>query len=658
MTDRANSLADDGMADDAAAPGAFRLHAATRIVPMQRDHLGQPFWESYHTPSSFEVRAECRIPPHMPGVIIFVHGVNSTGEWYDAAEDALCDGLNERLRRAEETKLKSNAYMAEDPNTGRSIPRQIDPTKPGNSPVIRFYWGYSAVSGGERKWRIPLRNQNDADFWAHHCTNENGGWLASNTPSGPWFWGGGPFQNGTNNLQQLWSELGFKRHIYGFDMESLNTEADRQLRDAPPRTYYAHSAQRLAKLIDTIRNKCPRDTVTVMSHSQGTMIAMAATALCTTRAPDALFVMNSPYALDDKITDALACGPDRPTEAARVNTFRNVALRIKQDRRVMTEAQMQQLQCGASEDMDFWRPDNKRRSGIHERDNHGRLYVYFTPHDRVMGAAPLKSIGWQGVDDELLKDLGDTVKQRMLARGTPVGDEPGVKKFGTLPPTPEDKLVPGATPTDFWNGNRNIIPPLLTLWAVPHPDKTVTINAERVPQPVTAEEMRIFEESREDAPQMGEWKVNLNDPDTGSYADKDYRFNRSLYEPKLNVSTEDIYTSRRGIRLESQDEMLERLDTYRAEPTNHSTLPQHHAFMARVAAYDLPVGFCDSYEMPSFWTSLMKLADWTQGTDPYLESGMPETVVKPALIDWDTVAEEQSRTDGERLARQQYGGSA
>ena len=71
----------------------------------------------------------------------------------------------------------------------------------------------------------------------------------------------------------------------------------------------------------------PLDTITLMSHSQGTMIAMAATTLCKKRAPDALFVMNSPYAMDDKMTDALSCGGERPTAQARVNTFRNIANR-------------------------------------------------------------------------------------------------------------------------------------------------------------------------------------------------------------------------------------------------------------------------------------------------------------------------------------------
>lgn len=381
-----------------------KLNIATRVVPMQIDAQGRPYWESFLTPESFEVRAEAQIPPHLPGIIIFVHGVNSEGEWYDAAEGALCDGLNQRLNRAD---LEATTYTAVDSVTKQQDGRRV--VTAGYSPVIRFYWGYRAPDGQEENYTIPLRNIRGTDYSAPQCTSQGG----------PWYWGGGPFQNGTNNLQQLWSEAGFRRHVLGVDMQALNTETERQLQDAPPRTCYAHAVQRLAGLIDKIRRHSPNDTISICSHSQGTMIAMAATALCETRAPDALFIMNSPFALDDKITDSLTCGNERPTERARVNTFRNIANRIKQEKRALSPAQIKCLQVGATEDMNFWRPDLENHFGMPERDNHGRLYVYFSPHDRVMGCTALQSIGWQGLDANLLAELGDTVKQRMLARGTP-----------------------------------------------------------------------------------------------------------------------------------------------------------------------------------------------------------------------------------------------
>ena len=38
----------------------------------------------------------------LPGIVIFVHGVNSEGEWFEAAEQGLCDGLNRRLGRLDD----------------------------------------------------------------------------------------------------------------------------------------------------------------------------------------------------------------------------------------------------------------------------------------------------------------------------------------------------------------------------------------------------------------------------------------------------------------------------------------------------------------------------------------------------------------------------
>lgn len=99
---------------------------------------------------------------------------------------------------------------------------------------------------------------------------------------GPYIWGGGPFQNGTNNLHSLWSDYGFDENLAGISgakLQYLNEDKDRLLTNAPPRKYYSHAAKRLADLLDLIRDKYPNDTVSIISHSQGTMISLAAVAL-------------------------------------------------------------------------------------------------------------------------------------------------------------------------------------------------------------------------------------------------------------------------------------------------------------------------------------------------------------------------------------------
>ncbi|NHZ66107.1 T6SS effector phospholipase Tle3 domain-containing protein [Massilia genomosp. 1] len=95
----------------------------------------------------------------LPGIIIFVHGVNSDGEWYEQAEDGLCKGLNDRLKRRNEHmayptpaggQLSPVRYRAELTEDGFLNPdcsaKSFISEDEHFSPVIRFRWGYKASS--------------------------------------------------------------------------------------------------------------------------------------------------------------------------------------------------------------------------------------------------------------------------------------------------------------------------------------------------------------------------------------------------------------------------------------------------------------------------------------------------------------------------------
>jgi hypothetical protein len=60
-----------------------------------------PLATSYATPIEDTSCKEVPLQPDMPGIIIFVHGVNSEGEWYEAAEQNILAGLNKRLGRSD-----------------------------------------------------------------------------------------------------------------------------------------------------------------------------------------------------------------------------------------------------------------------------------------------------------------------------------------------------------------------------------------------------------------------------------------------------------------------------------------------------------------------------------------------------------------------------
>lgn len=462
----------------------------TRVLETCIDDNGRPSWKSFTSPKSVKVRGECQLPPHLPGIIIFVHGVNSTGEWYELAEKNICAGLNERLGLNDTSfKLKENVYSCDGGLPDKGFRRLV---QEGRSPVIRFYWGYRSAEGEEGKYKIPLVNIRNEDY---HQLIAEGMPEEEVRKKGPFFWGGGPFQNGTTQLVSLWSKEGFKSKVLGVvPVQEFAPDLDRLLTDAPPREYYAHAAKRLADLVDLIRQEYPHDTVSIISHSQGTMIAMAATALAK-KAPDALFILNSPYAMEAKITDSLALPANEvSSDNARSQTLSAIVDKIAAQAGRLKPENYIALCVGKTDDKKRWAPDVTLSSSdsdtrIPERDNHGRFYIYCNPHDRVMGASPLLSLGWQGLKNNpdgsphpLLEQHKGHLYQRILARWLPCGDTPNPRT--------------SFTPTDgkpFWDDDGDWL-------TYNNPGYwTLNINSETVPEPIKVGELTIlgFDETRD-----------------------------------------------------------------------------------------------------------------------------------------------------------------
>ena len=378
------------------------------------------------------------------------------------------------------------AYWSDEHTTWVVPPRKI--TEEGHSPVIRFYWGYRAAENETDKYAIPLKNKqgdNYYDLMPEQRKNK-----------GPFYWGGGPFQNGCNQLVSLWSEKGFDNWPSAlgipvpFSTQLLNGERDRLLTAAPPRHYYAHAAGRLAKLIKTIRDKHPEDTVTVLSHSQGTMIALAAAAI---EAPDALFVMNSPYALDNEMTTYISYPMNEIiSKEAREATFADIVKKVAENKTRLKKQGYERLLAGASSDGESWTPEGKTHGGVPERDNHGTTWIYCNPHDRVMGSAPLRSIGWQGLPNteashftephSLFKAAGETLYVRMLGRNIPCGGEPN----------PQTNFSDMGHGNPFWDSTTSIMQKMT--WPEPIRGQKLAINAPLVPEPMTAKELENFDQ--------------------------------------------------------------------------------------------------------------------------------------------------------------------
>ena len=64
-----------------------------RELECKFDDNGHPSWSSFPSHKNCQVRGGCDLPPHLPGIIILVHGVNSTGEWFESAEERKSGGF-------------------------------------------------------------------------------------------------------------------------------------------------------------------------------------------------------------------------------------------------------------------------------------------------------------------------------------------------------------------------------------------------------------------------------------------------------------------------------------------------------------------------------------------------------------------------------------
>ncbi|WP_347253576.1 T6SS effector phospholipase Tle3 domain-containing protein [Leminorella grimontii] len=588
---------------------------ATRKLNTSSNELGQQTSSTSAIPSSVCVTSEISPKPHLPGVIILVHGVNSEGEWYEPTEQALCDGLNKRLfLEGSEYELKPNVYKG-DKKAKVKTERVLDVDagedsyliESNNSPVIRFFWGYRASEDELGRYLVPLRNVQGESYQQHLLEGKLSKQEIANR--GPYFWGGGPFQNASTMLNPMWGDFHFSEEIAGglLSAQWVNPEDDRLLTTAPSRKYYSHAAWRLAMLIERIREHSPNDTVTIVSHSKGTMVALAASLIS---APDSLFLLNSPYRLTNEMTDYTAVDSSEwATVSDREETLKAVVDAVaKNSDKIKKDCLYKHISLGKGKDERAWSLDTVHQGadgeGIAERDNHGRTYNYCNAHDRVMGSVALVSIGWQGFPNDkngkphrLLEKCKGKLFQRLMARSTPCGDVPNAKtNFGELPdmytriniPADEESGISAyemkIRKEPFWDDMRHAVEvpvnvavslPITGLkqgyfpiWQTPPEWQTININAEKVPNPLSGEEMKAFDENNrhkgnEKPGRIGEgWgqskivKVVINgkEEDVEKENDEAYRFYLPLYQLKdlshnryitrfLNTLPEGIDTS-------------------------------------------------------------------------------------------------------------------
>nr|WKF61386.1 hypothetical protein HUO10_005917 [Paraburkholderia busanensis] len=389
-------------------------------------------------------RFVCVMQQPLPGVVIFVHGVNSEGEWFEAAEKGLCLGLNRRLARLDDQLMYTGV------SAGQLLPAQytdsltpegfLNPAllpdnyikpDPSFSPVIHFRWGYKAN-------KEELKEYGDKIF-----LNEQH------------YWGGGPFANGTSSLPDLWHE-GLDDRIFGFISVQAVNPTQRPLFRTPPRSYAVLAALRLARLVRSIREKQADVPITIVCHSQGNMVGLTAAFFGDAWEPvtdpwgksgrcvaDAYVLANPPYSVANTDT-----GMDnwsqrgvydaqhrrgRESYDARTKTLAAFLDIIRERTAFETPADridkaMANTRTSESGGKPYTASADRAAHGLNGH-THGRVTLYCCPHDQVISAVTVQGIGWRGlgyIKGKPTQELDDirasgVLTQRVFASGFPVG---------------------------------------------------------------------------------------------------------------------------------------------------------------------------------------------------------------------------------------------
>lgn len=341
------------------------------------------------------------VAPDLPGNVILVHGVNDVGVSYAQVEAGLCAGLRERL---EQRTLEAANYRMPAADDAKRLEPDPDAvffkrtaTQRTHNPVIPFYWGYRPAKGDYKSFRNTAHGQ-AVDRWGNRLDRD-------------FSKGGGPFANATSTLPDMWNR-GFGS-APGDPVDRITADPLRPVLDAPGRMYMVLAAQRLAALVAMIRDFEPDDTVSLVAHSQGCMLSLLAQAFLMQkglRPADTLVLTHPPYSLVDDIpllndTSNLFCGGQDPrmrehygalsgtqTLHARLQTLVQIVQGVVSARHASPA--LAALQGAQGRGM-----VGTRWEATGDRDNRGKVYLYFCPEDMTVALDNVQGIGWQGVPD-------------------------------------------------------------------------------------------------------------------------------------------------------------------------------------------------------------------------------------------------------------------
>lgn len=607
----------------------------------------------------------------LPGLVIFVHGVNSDGEWYEQCEEGLIDGLNERLGysrawlsdRALLRKVEYKPELTAEGGVDFGLSGDNFIADPGRSPVIRFRWGYKAA-GQDGTETIDEKKEYAGKIYLNELDA----------------WGGGPFQNGTSALPYMWGK-GLDDRLFWWIYANMLPVEGRDVYACPPRTYYAHAAHRLKELIKAIRKKQPDCPITVVCHSQGNMVTLGAAMLgiADGALADTYILANPPYNLDSSTMDALSNSEGfnfegnagGVTSEARQETFKNflqaVVDRFNKAHQKLEDINDRQHSQDPETGKDLFVLNDMGDASDtpypyvqgEDRDNRGRVFLYCNPHDQVIGVTPVQGMGWQGVSkaqrDKL--DINKRFYVRVWAQPKTGGragssfqvGSPDWKQYNYLEDNHSKRFwnppAPLARYRLSYNEKQSFVSKVITTVTAPllivatrlvnvrindDPKKgwTVSINAPELPDPLVPMSRRTANPSVDDA---ADYKGRRdNDFDEGKdpargYVNKDGNFGKAHgVDGSGDASTESglRYEINARLKMEqaagrlgkAEGDMKTQTTIFLKEnpnATDHSTIVGNAMHARKAIAYDVAIGWVNPSEITdAYLENLRQFADW------------------------------------------------
>lgn len=624
----------------------------------------------------------------MPGIIILVHGVNDVGEAYATQAKGLCEGLNLRLGRTDLTPGNWDVARACRDNRVASYERRAD--QQGFNPIIPFYWGYRPVDkatyeADQARYRDELRKRMadpEAPYDAYYIDGRSDPKRGfenvdcfNNRLDEHFAKNGGVFANATTSLIDMWGPGG---DIFGVAkwLAGAGQDLSHAIFDNPHRIYMVNAAQRLANLILMIRGNDTTgdDSINIVAHSQGTLVAMLANLLVAQekeRPADCLILNHSPYSLETPTLEAMQSYGPQQSRRARTDTLVNFCQLID-TQRLPGPAVDTLIHEGITDPKVATDP-------LAMRDNHGKVFNYFCPHDQTVSLRNVQGMGWQGIPPGVATRCAPALAQRIFLDGRAMHSPPGPI---TLPDLQRPGLKEVFANRDVPDGqvrdiNAPALPDLGYTFALPAGCDTLGSSDWGVQSAAAAVEGENHIQFQSADPRLGVRSLPRG------YQHELLRTELAELEAafaargqhwtlvRAAANSEGVFVT----RYMTPEELRERARDTPTTTSNHSAIVLDEAASRCAAAFDLAIGRCRSYDTckidgGEFWQKLLRVADWRESLEeddmPYYKQGiLPEGVklqmnkplVIPGLVNESTESAlydgELNRID-ERIARLEH----